>query len=165
MQWFSFKKGNLKILYLNCCPFCSGLIVLDIWHDPLPQVNLLVWYAWCLSGILKLFPALKLPIFMLKDHGLKGLVNSLAPGRFWINLTKIIFKLILVTDGCDISSKIALRWTSMDLSDDESTLVQEMAWCHQATGHYLSQCWLSPWSPYGVARPQWVKDSEFDNLW
>ena len=32
-----------------------------------------------------------------------------------------------------------------------------MAWCRQATSHYLSQCWLSLLSPYGVARPQWVK--------
>ena len=31
-----------------------------------------------------------------------------------------------------------------------------MAWCRQATIHYLSQCWLSPMSPYGIARPQWV---------
>ena len=27
--------------------------------------------------------------------------------------------LILMTDGCDISSEIALRWTSLDLSDDK----------------------------------------------
>ena len=25
--------------------------------------------------------------------------------------------------------------------DGKSTLVQVMAWCHQATSHYLSQCW------------------------
>ena len=43
-----------------------------------------------------------------------------------------------------------------DLTDDESTLVQVMAWCRQATSHYLSQCWLSSLSPYGVTRPQWV---------
>ena len=36
-------------------------------------------------------------------------INSLAPGRFQHNLRKIIFKLILVTDGYDISSEIALR--------------------------------------------------------
>ena len=52
---------------------------------------------------------------------------------------KIIFKLILVTNGCDISSEIALRLTSLDLSDDKSTLVQVMALCHQATSHYLNQ--------------------------
>ena len=43
-----------------------------------------------------------------------------------------------------------------DLSDDRSILVQIMAWCRQATSHYLSQCWLSSLLPYGVARPQWV---------
>ena len=43
-----------------------------------------------------------------------------------------------------------------DLTDDKSTLVQVMAWCRQATSHYLSQCWLSSLSPYGIARPQGV---------
>ena len=38
---------------------------------------------------------------------------------------------------------------------DQSILVQIMAWCRQATSHYLNQCW--PWlmSLYGT-RPQWV---------
>ena len=83
--------------------------------------------------------------------------NSLAPRRFQSNLRKIIFKLILMTDGCDISNKIALRWTSLDLSDDKSTLFQVMAWCCQASSHYLNQCWPRSLSPYGVTRPQWVK--------
>ena len=30
---------------------------------------------------------------------------------------------------------------SLNLTDDKSTLVQVMAWCRQATSHYLSQCW------------------------
>ena len=46
---------------------------------------------------------------------------------------------------------------SLDLTDDNSTLVQVMAWCRQATGHYLSQCWPRSMSPYGVTRPQWVQ--------
>ena len=46
-----------------------------------------------------------------------------------------------MTDGCDVSSKIALRWTSLDLCDDKSTLVQVTAWCDQAISHYLNQCW------------------------
>ena len=41
--------------------------------------------------------------------------------------------------------------------DDESALIQVMAWCHQATSHYLSQCWPRSVSPYGTTRPQWVK--------
>ena len=32
-----------------------------------------------------------------------------------------------------------------------------MAWCCQATSHYLSQCWPRSLSSYGVTRPQWVK--------
>ena len=31
-----------------------------------------------------------------------------------------------------------------------------MAWCHQATSHYLSQCWPISLLQYGVTRPQWV---------
>ena len=65
-------------------------------------------------------------------------------------------KLILVTDGCDISSEIALRWTSLDLSDDKSTLVQVMAWCRQAKRHFLNQCWPRSLPPYGVTRPPWM---------
>ena len=38
-----------------------------------------------------------------------------------------MFKLILVTDGCDISSENTLRWTSLHRNDDKSTLVQVMA--------------------------------------
>ena len=41
-------------------------------------------------------------------------------------------------------------------TDDKSTLVQVMAWCHQATSHYLNQCWPRSPTPYGVTRPQWV---------
>ena len=46
---------------------------------------------------------------------------------------------------------------SLDSTNDQSTLVQVMAWCHQTTNHNLSQCWPRSLSPYGVTRPQWVK--------
>ena len=46
----------------------------------------------------------------------------------------------------------------LDLTDDKSALVQVMAWCRQATSHYLSQCWPICMLPNGVTRPQWVKD-------
>ena len=42
----------------------------------------------------------------------------------------------------------------LDLIDDKSTLVQVMAWCHQATSHYLNQCWPRSMSPNNVTRPQ-----------
>ena len=31
-----------------------------------------------------------------------------------------------------------------------------MAWCRQATSHYLNQCWPRSLPPFGVTRPQWV---------
>ena len=83
-------------------------------------------------------------------------INSLAPGRFQFNFRKVIFKLTLVNGDWGISSKIALRWMPLDLTDEKSTLVQVMAWCRQATSHYLSQCWPRSMSPNGVTRPQWV---------
>ena len=32
-----------------------------------------------------------------------------------------------------------------------------MAWCRQATSHYLNQCWPGSMPTYSVTRPQWVK--------
>ena len=66
-----------------------------------------------------------------------------------------------MTDDWGISCKIALRWMPLDLADNKSTLVQVMAWCRQATSHYLSQCWPRFMSPYGVIRPQWVTGIDF----
>ena len=76
-------------------------------------------------------------------------INSLAPGKFEWNFWHVIFKRIIVIAGWGISCEIALIWMS--------TLVQVIAWCRQATSHYLSQCWPRFLSPYGVTRPQWVK--------
>ena len=75
------------------------------------------------------------------------------------NSRYVIFKRILVIDGWGIPCEIALIWTwwmSLDLNDEKSTLVQVMAWCHQAASHYLNQCWPRSLSPYGITRPQWV---------
>ena len=83
--------------------------------------------------------------------------NSLLPGKFERNFRHVIFKQILVIDDWGISCGIALTWKPQDLADDKSTLVQAMAWCRQASSHYLSQGWPSSLSPYGVTRPQWVK--------
>ena len=83
--------------------------------------------------------------------------GSWTTGRFHFNIRKAIFKLTLVNGGWGISYEIALRWMPQDLTVDKSTLVQVVAWCRQATSHYLSQCWLRSMSPNGVTRPQWVK--------
>ena len=54
---------------------------------------------------------------------------------------------------CDI----ALWWMPQNTFDDESTLVQVMAWCHQTISYYLRQCWLRYMSTYDIVGSQWVK--------
>ena len=83
-------------------------------------------------------------------------LSSLAHGQFEWSFSYLIFQIISVIDGWVISSELALRWMSLDFTDDKSTLVQVTAWCRQATSHYLSQCWPRYLSPYGVTMPQWV---------
>ena len=58
------------------------------------------------------------------------------------------FMLIFMTDGWGISGGIALRWLSLDHTDDISTMVQAMACSLQETSQCLSQCWLESMSPY-----------------
>ena len=82
------------------------------------------------------------------------LFNSLAAEKFEWNFRFVIFKRILVIAGWGISCEIAMIWMSLDLIDDQSTLVQVMAWCRQAPSHYLIQCWPRSLSPYGVIRPE-----------
>ena len=87
----------------------------------------------------------------------RGTRSSLAPGRCGRNFNIILFKLISWTDISCAACKIVERWIPQNSTDDESTLVQVMAWCHQATNHYLSQCWSRTMSPYGITMPQWAK--------
>ena len=90
----------------------------------------------------------------LKNHHV--MLNSLVPGRCRCNLKLVIFKLTSRVAIFSISCEIALRWMPQDFTDDKSTLVQVMAWCRQASSHYLSQCWPRSMLPNGVTRPQWV---------
>ena len=92
----------------------------------------------------------------LSAQSLKYVNNSLAPGKFEWNFRHVIFKQILVIDDWGICCEIALTWKPQDLTDDKLTLVQVVAWCHQATSHCLNQCWPRSLPPYGVTRPQWV---------
>ena len=91
----------------------------------------------------------------ISDHMLQ--INSLASGRSEFDSKNVIFNLALLIGIFRSSHDHAFWWMPQDLTDDKSTLVQVMAWCRQATSHYLSQCWFSSLLPYGVARPKWVK--------
>ena len=86
-------------------------------------------------------------------------VNSLAPGRPGCHFKTVIFNLVLLIGIFTSSKDNPLRWMPWDLIDD-----QVMALCHQATSHYLSQCWPSSMSLYGITRPQWVNIGSCNGL-
>ena len=71
--------------------------------------------------------------------------NSFSPWWFGRDFRSVIFNLNLVVCGWCITCKIALRWMSLDLTDDKSILVQVIVWCHKATGHchsFLDQIYI-----------------------
>ena len=85
-------------------------------------------------------------------YSVANAINSWAPGGFWLNFIWLVFKQTSDTDGRGFSREIVLRCVSLDQTDDKSTLVQVMAWCYQATSHYLSQCWPRSMSSNGTTR-------------
>ena len=85
------------------------------------------------------------------------IINSLVPGRCSCSRKLVIFKLMPKIDISGTHCEIALTWMPHYLTGDQSTLVQIMAWCRQATSHYLRQCWPKSMLSYGVPRPQWVR--------
>ena len=80
---------------------------------------------------------------------------TLATGWCGNNLTSVISgHMMLQIKFMSPSCEIALRWTAQQTFDDKSTLVQVMAWCRQATTHYLTQYyWHRSRSPCGITRP------------
>ena len=83
-------------------------------------------------------------------------VNQLAPGRCRSNSTTIFHKLDLQLHILNTSCESGLWWVQENPTDNKSILVQVMTCHHQATSHYISQCWSKILSPDGVTRPQWV---------
>ena len=86
-------------------------------------------------------------------------INSLAFGRSHYNFGSKILKFIPMNSSLGACWEIALRWLPQNLSNVVN-MVQVMAWCHQATSHYLNQCWPRYLTSYGITRPQWVKHSK-----
>ena len=67
-------------------------------------------------------------------------IHKICTEKCGFNLKSLIFQLILKTDFSIIFCKILLMCMSKDINGYKSTLVQVMAWCHQAPSHHLSQC-------------------------
>ena len=90
-------------------------------------------------------------------------VNTLV---FWwcgSDFKNVISEQLLQIKFKKTSCDIALMWMPENSLDDKSTLVQVMAWCRQATSHYLSQCWPRSMLSYAISSPQWITELN-DNI-
>ena len=71
----------------------------------------------------------------------------------WISNTPLgsfLFKLTLPWNDCRM---VSLMVSLLVLG--KSILIQVMAWCRQATSHYLKKCWSRSSAPYVVTGPPW----------
>ena len=128
---FSFNKMHLKMSSAKCRPFFLGLNVL----------------IYLLTRCYTVFT------YVLRIHIPRAsTVPDVCVCVFWLELIGSWDICDLNTDVVisSISCEIAIRWMSHDFTDHYSTLFQAMTCCHQATSHYLSQCWPRSMSPYGV---------------
>ena len=72
----------------------------------------------------------------------KQIMKSLAHGRHGSNFKNIICKFVIQNSSYDTLCETAFRWMPQYFTYyKKSTLVQEMAWCHQVPSHYLRHCW------------------------
>ena len=78
-----------------------------------------------------------------------------APEKCGGNFTSLYFKVIYRIEILGTPCEIGLsRWVPQNRTDDKSIVVQIIAWCRQATSHYLSQCWPRSMTSYGITRLQ-----------
>ena len=135
---------------------------MQVWTGKLSELQLPVQNpARWTDGQMPTIP-MSLPEFV---RGTKRTVVTMTalvtPARFEQNFRWAIFKLILVIKGWGICCEIAIRWMTLDITDDKPILVQVMAWCHQTLSHYLNKCWPRSMSPYGITRHKELTESQY----
>ena len=72
---------------------------------------------------------------------LKMAFNSLVLVRCGSTFKSVISKHMLWVKFWGTPCELVLRSMPQNIFDEKSTLFQVMAWCYQATSHYLNQCW------------------------
>ena len=91
-------------------------------------------------------------------------INSLAPGRSYCDFKNVIFNLALLIGIFKSSYVNVIRWMPQQFTDDKLTLVQVMAWCCQATSHYLKQSWSRSPTPYASLGPNELSHRGWDKF-
>ena len=95
-------------------------------------------YIWVINNFIAYYGATYVRGFTVQEFPL-----LIGPGRFGNSFKSMIFKLLTSMQNSSLAaSEIALGWMLQNLTNDmneKSTLVPVMAWCRQATSHFLSQ--------------------------
>ena len=130
-----------------------------MWHSPDGNIH---WKYWRYNSPDVCDYTFKITATFVGEQLVKNF-NKLPLNKWQFFLTnwplehmKSNFKVLRI-DILSISYEIALRRMPQNPFGDKSTLVQVMAWCRQATSHYLCQCWSRSMLPYEITSPQWVK--------
>ena len=78
--------------------------------------------------------------------------KNLAIFLKFVTLTLSCFDLVIVGGGGSQKAGVLVDpWEIwLDFTDNKSTLGSGNGWCCQATSHYVSHCWLTSVSPYGL---------------
>ena len=132
----TFIETGFYLFYTNSSIHHSVHLLSFTWWHSNSVCFRVEWFCSCITVITILLYVTSIRVNI--EH-IYCYINSLAPGKFEWNFRYLILQIISVIDGWGISCQLALRLMSLDLTDDKSTLVQVMAWCRQATSHYLSQ--------------------------
>ena len=102
--------------------------------------------------------------WMRQSYGWEIIYELIGPCDIWMKFQVSNFQANFVSSHWRLRY---LLWNcpqppkglSLDCTHDMYTLVLVMAWCHQATSHYLNQCWPTFTPPYAFTSPQWVNHS------
>ena len=130
----SCNKTQIKIL--SRPTLLPAILQMTLWH----QISWMKKYIlfqinnrniWCMTAQLVSYGLLN-PLTTVIPKGIIELgqcclVESLTPRRFEWSCRSVIFNLILAIDGWGITCKIILMWLSLELTYDQSTLIQAMA--------------------------------------
>ena len=88
--------------------------------------------------ILWLFQATGVPCIQVGWLAICIMFKALASVPCGGNVENIILKLIIESTSMGTYCEIALKWMPRNVTNDKSTLLLVMAWCQQATSHYLA---------------------------
>ena len=124
--------------------FCRHAISNSCWY----------WHCWCVSRVCVLHMVNFSRLVSIRVSRPPCWNNELiGPWEMWRQFCKYIFQTHFTRiDVFSTSCEICLRWVPHDPIDDKSTLDQVMAWCRQATSHYMRKCWPRSLLPYCVTR-------------